>query len=103
MAPAQQTDPRYKRIAEAAKREGLTGFLLGFRHGPLATFHYENLSIKAIMELMISGFHNVLSMEVEAHPEYSKEYRQIFLDLARDFNALVKSADKKLREYKPKE
>lgn len=86
-------DKLIKKLAEKAKDLGIPSFFFGVRTGKLTTFHMENMPLKDAMQLMISGFHYVIQLEVERHPEWSDEYRGIYERLAKNFDALVRSSN----------
>lgn len=86
-------DKLIKKLAAHAKTLGITAFFFGVRQGKLTTFHFEAMPLKDAMQLMISGFHYVIELELERHPEWSKEYRGMYEKLAQDFDTLVRSSN----------
>lgn len=92
-------DPKFKKIVEFARENGLESFLLVVKRGSLQTFHFEKLAIKDAMTMMIAGFHKVIDMELETHPEYEKSYKQIYLDLAGEFNEMIKKVNERFDNY----
>lgn len=95
-------DPKHKKIAEAVRAQGISHFLVGFKNGPIASIYFEDMKIREAMEVMISGFHQTIALELDKHPEYSKEYADIWRELAKDFNGIIKKADEKLKSFNDK-
>lgn len=94
---------KIKSLARHAKQIGLSSFLLGIANGKLMSFHFENMPIKDAMQLMISGFHHVISLELNRNKDMPKERKQIYINLAHDFNQLVNGANRKFIELNQKE
>ena len=95
-------DKLIKKLAAYAKTIGVPSFFFGVRQGNMTTFHMENLPLSDAMQLMISGFHYVISLEVERHPEWSKEYRDIYAGLAKNFDKLIRSSNEEFMAYNAK-
>lgn len=93
-------DQILKKVSQHASSLGLENFVLAVKRGKLMTFHFQNMRISDAMEMAIAFFHHVINIELEKHPEYSKEYRQLYLDLAKDFDALVKKYNGKFLTFR---
>lgn len=81
--------------AAAAKKAGLDHFVLATKNETSVTIHFEDVSIKNAMEIIIAGFHNILQMDVEKHPEYTKQTKQVYTDLQKEFDAAIRKFNKK--------
>lgn len=95
-------DKLIKKLAEFAKTLGIPSFFFGTRQGKMTTFHFENMPLADAMQLMISGFHYVIELEVERHPEWSKEYRGLYEKLAKDFDTLIRTSNEGFVEFNKK-
>lgn len=81
------------KLAEFTNKLGLGKYLLGIKSGAMITIHFEDLSIKHAMEIMIAGFHQCIKLDIEKNPQYSEARKQIYADLALGFDKLVKDAN----------
>ncbi len=88
-----------KRVAAYAKRIGLAHFVMVIKSGNIVTFHMEDTKMNDAMTMMISGFHHVIALELERHPEWSPQYRKLYTDLARDFNDLIKASNYRIERF----
>ena len=102
MANKMTVQEKIELMRSRARASELTNFILAVKNGQMITFHFEQVVMQDAMQIMISGFHHVINMELERHPEYSKEYREIYAGLAKGFNDLVRSADQKFKDFKKK-
>lgn len=80
-------------VAGYAAKKGLGQFLLGIKAGPMVTIHFNEMSIKSAMEVIIAGFHQVVRMDLEKNPQYTEARKQIYLDLSTKFDALIRESN----------
>jgi hypothetical protein len=88
-----------KKLADFSKKEGLESFILMAKNGPMVTMHLENINIQSAMQMIIVGFHQIISMELEKHPEYPEDYKKLYTNLGKDFNSLIKDYDQKFLDF----
>lgn len=89
-----------KKAVSFLKANGIPSFILLFRPVEgITTFHAEDVRMKAAIEMVMAGFQQILKSELEMHPEYSPEYRQIFADLLQDFQNIIKNANQRFASF----
>lgn len=82
---------KIQKAAAAAKATGLEHFLLATKTNETSiTVHFENISIKHSMEIIIAGFHQLVQMDVEKNPQFSDQVKQVYVDLQKDFDAAIR-------------
>lgn len=96
-------EKKIKDLVKYAQSIGLEHFALLISAGPMSTFHYQDMKMKDLVNLMIGGFLNVIQREVDSHPEYSPARKALYGSLQADFAALIKSYDGKIMELIAKE
>lgn len=89
---------KHKEIVEAAAKAGITSFLLGYKNGSLVSTHFQQMKLREAMEVVILTFYQIIDMDLERGTSYTKEHRQIYADLAKGFDELIKKTDARLVE-----
>ncbi len=91
-----------RELVDHAKTLDIHSFLFIAPNGPFATIHFENMAVARCVPLLISAFHYMIDKELEAHPEWSKEYRAIYQNLKKELNDLVTTNNSKFLAYNKK-
>lgn len=86
-------------IVLQARAAELKSFLLGIKDGPLVTFHFQEITGKDAMTIIVAGFRHLINMELEKHPEYSAEYRNIFKQMLDQFEKMIKDSNEKFLAF----
>lgn len=85
-----------KKLVEVANSLGFKSFVFMQKAGPVNTFHFENMKMSDLVNIMIAGFMHVVNMEIKNHPEYTFERKALYGGLMNDFKDLVKKYDEKI-------
>jgi hypothetical protein len=67
-----------------------------------ATVRFNEINPQLALNLTIHAFSEAIKLEIERHPEYDPAYKQLFLDMRTDFEAMVKLYTGKLKKFKQK-
>jgi len=86
-------------LARRAQDLGIPSFVFGWRSNDKVNFHMQQMTNSAALNIMIAGIQHVVSQELKGHPEYSEEYRDIFIRFLAEFQALVKDVNKKVEGF----
>lgn len=95
-----EADLKIEQVAKFAKEKGIESFTLLYKNGPLLSIRFEKMSTKDRMQMAISLFHQVIALELDSHPEYSKEYAGLFVSLAGEFDKLVRESNQKFIDFR---
>lgn len=83
-----------KSVVEAAQAAGVEKFVFMLKPTKdQATIRFEGVTMSDAIQLMIAGFHQAIQIDLDRHPEFSDEYKQIFLDFREDLNKIVKKSN----------
>ena len=103
-------EDQIKAITSMAKTAGIPSFILGFKGDPVTSpdgqqqaqvsFHFEAIKIYDAVQILISGLHQAVSMELAQHPEYTDEYRDIFESFLKELNEVVANVNTRVANYK---
>ena len=90
-------------LVKEAKRLGVHSFIFLYKPDETTnTVHIQDCRFKDALDLIISAFQFALQSETKNHPEYSAEYRAIFVDLLSGFNQLLQDANLKFANLNKK-
>ena len=94
-------DQNLKDVLAFIKSKGINGFILLFQPvDGLTIFHIADMKVRTAFALLMTGFDQVIQLELEKNPNSSKEYKQSLEALLLDFNSAVKKANEKLDAFR---
>jgi hypothetical protein len=99
------TEKELERIVKEIQRDGIMqSFILGAAPDAQNTIHmrFENISMRESLNIAIALFMNAIDIELKNHPEYKKEYAEIFLDCKKDLQNAVKRANTRVDKFAKK-
>lgn len=80
---------------------GISSFVFGFKDEETSQniIHFEKIPVGEAMNICAFGWVKAIRFELDAHPEYKKDYSKIFEEALVDFERLTKKINKRVAEY----
>lgn len=86
-------------VVSHAKHVGLDRFVLAFTSGPLATVQFQDIPPSEAVMLGQAIIKNAVRLELDHHPEYSKEYIKAWESVSDDLDKVMTAAKKRFGKF----
>ncbi len=102
MSISKKTQQKLNAIILQAKAAGVPSFSIGFYDSESNDLvsHFEKLPAGEAVNIAGYQWVRAIQLELELHPEYTKEYVKIFTDSIDGFQKLLKQINSKVEKYK---
>lgn len=90
---------RVQAAKQALLGEGVDSFILLYHPQPgVNMFHTEHCKLDDTVGLLVMGLRNTID-NIKQNPSFSKEYKQLFVDLLGDINGAIMNHNKRFQKF----
>src|SRR3990167_2782827 len=98
---AASTNMKLEQLNAKAQSLGIRGYVLLCQEAEGVTiFHVQNVKFKEGLDMLITGFHQLLALQIKNNPQYSEQYKNILFEMSEDMRDLIARANSRFKGLK---